>query len=134
MSWTIQKRVGGWQGAPPAKFYTTPWKLVELKASRAGLWSVDLSPTYNRTRAVLEIKSWETDGRLAGVTVGTKEIQGPGNTLPPPEDSVSLASGEPVRLTGCGPLAIARQRLQGTERRLWIRTTREKGCGRSEPG
>lgn len=49
--------MGGWQGAPPARFYTTPGKLAEFEASRAGLWFVDLSPTYNGTRAALEIKS-----------------------------------------------------------------------------
>lgn len=36
------------------------------------------------------------------MTVGTKEIRGPGNTSIPPEASVSLASGEPERLTGYG--------------------------------
>lgn len=36
------------------------------------------------------------------MTVGTKEIRGPGNTSIPPEALVSLASGEPERLTGYG--------------------------------
>lgn len=80
----------------------------------------------------LEIKSWETAGRLA-VTVGTKEILGPGNTWPSPKALVPLALGEPVRLTGAvagdGPAGHQETKASGTERRLWIRTGKEKGRG-----
>lgn len=69
--------------------------------------------------------SWETD-----VTVGNKETLGPGDTLPQPETSLPLASGEPERLSRAvavdGHAVCLKIRASGTERRLWIRTKREE--------